>query len=132
MTFLKSLAFLLLGLFLAAPAAHAQHWQGNATFDASVNGKLDIELTLNNADTADSGIGTIDRVNGIDKNTAIWWTRNSDGDVEIYADAERTNLLGKLKGLPRNQAPSVNGQPSGNGELNDQNPPATGKYWRKS
>jgi hypothetical protein len=120
------------GAFPSRREDHAQHWQGNAKFDASVNGKLELELTLNNADTADAGIGTIDRVNNTPANSPIWWTRNADGDLEIYADAERTNLLGKLKNLPRGQAPWVSGNPSGSAELNDQTPPATGDYWRKS
>lgn len=46
-------------------AAAAQHIQGQADFPATPNGPQKIDFTSNNADTADSGVGTVDKIDAV-------------------------------------------------------------------
>ena len=133
MKFLRSALMVVTMMVAMCAALSAQHWQGNCHYNNTANGPMDISLTLNNSDSSDIGIGSIDKVNGTKMNTPIYWRRNTDtDDIEIFADEARTNKLGTLKKCPRNQAVSSPPTPSGSCELNDQNPPSTGDYFRQS
>ncbi|MBL8901167.1 MAG: hypothetical protein JNM84_26305 [Planctomycetes bacterium] len=98
----KFISFLLL-LVLTSAGLSAQHIQGLASFASTPNGPQAITFTLNNADSVDSGTGTIDKVNGNIVNLSISWSRDVDGVVTIYyQDVEQLWLANCTQGIPQN------------------------------
>lgn len=114
-----------LTLAFTVSLATAQHIQGEATFPTTPNGPQTLEFTLNNADTADSGVGTVDKVNGQTTNIAITWSRDDAGRITAYiAGIPQFQLDGATKELPQGEERDA--------LLNDGTPPSGGKWERKN
>lgn len=101
----------------------AQHWQGNANFPLTPNGPQSFDFTLNNADSSNSGVGTLDKYNTATVNIPLTWARNGAGHILISIDG---TLVAILENVPQGQP----GGTSGNAELNDGVPPSAGTYER--
>lgn len=77
-------ALMILGALTAG--ARAQHIKATATFPMSQNGNVTFGFTLNNAASGpnvNSGIGTVDSINGIKVNFGVTWIRNAANKVLV-------------------------------------------------
>jgi hypothetical protein len=108
--------------FLLSPLT-AQHLEATASFSGTPNGDVEVKLTLNNADTADSGVGSINSVNGTTANIPVTWSRNPDGDITISVDSNPHLHFAKC---PRNTPYNS----FGDAWINDGAPPSPGGWIR--
>lgn len=114
---------LLLLLTAMVGTAHAQHIRGTAFFSTTPNGPVTIEFQLDNADTADSGTGTIEKINGTTVNISINWYRDANGVVWIVLPGGWVlQLWNCSKNLPYGSG--------GQAILNDGNPGSPGAWAR--
>jgi hypothetical protein len=108
---------------MLAATCVAQHWQGTVNFPTTPNGPLTYDVTINNADTADSGVGTVDKTNGETTNIPFTWTRDENDKIVIEIDDEPAAELDDVpKGQPKDS--------TGDAALNDGSPPSAGTYTR--
>lgn len=119
MNFLRSITCIV--LFVAA--CMGQHWQGSVSFPATPNGPQTFDITINNSDTANSGVGTVDKANGAATNIPFTWTRDGAGNIII--SVEGVPVAG-LAGVPQGQAEGTGGE----AVLNDGVPQSAGTYER--
>ena len=115
-------ALMILGALTAG--ARAQHIKATATFPMSQNGNVTFGFTLNNAASGpnvNSGIGTVDSINGIKVNFGVTWIRNAANKVLVSFDGI---WVFAPCGMPRTTKP----KDKGHAWLNDNDPPSKGNW----
>lgn len=117
------IARIVMSVLLLALACVAQHWQGSLSFPTTPNGPVTADITINNADTANSGVGTVDKFQGAAANIPFTWTRDGAGNIIISIEGA---VVAGLANVPQGQPSGT----SGDAQLNDGTPPSNGSYER--
>jgi hypothetical protein len=113
----------IVAVLLIVAACHAQHWMGDLTFTNTPNGTVTASVTINNADTHNSGVGTLDKFNGQSPNTPFTWERIAGNVIVIKIDGQ---VVAALEDVPQGQPKATEGA----AELGDGTPPSRGTYKR--
>lgn len=119
MMFLRSV----IAMLLIVAACQAQHWMGDLKFVNTPNGTVTASITINNADTHNSGVGTLDKLNDEFPNTPFTWERGAGNVIVIRINGQ---VVAALDDVPQEQPKDA----EGGAELNDGSPPSTGGYKR--
>lgn len=106
---------LLMGLFLGRLVAQDAHIQAYVYFQGTPSGDFAAIVTLNNASTNNSGVGTVDDLNGVPSNIPLTWSRDANGVVSIVVDGMLVGVIDCPVGATEGEAILNDGSNNGEG-----------------